>query len=225
LYFAILAFELAYPAFLFSHLKNPDAKQLYSRVCTYYFALMGILWLCVSLPAEEIVTIMAHPAYHEAYRVIPWIAGAFFFQGVGAVWNVGMQVNRIVKWRLAMSGSTAVLLLIPRFGMMGAAGAALLAYLYQFVVQVLIGHRLYPISYEWGRVIRLTVVGIGIYMVDSLITWGSMPAALAGKAGLLLCGPVVLYAVGFFEAGEVARFKALVGDFRRGRTVRPIRGS
>ena len=102
-------------------------------MCTYYFALMGILWLCVSLPAEEIVTIMAHPAYHEAYRVIPWIAGAFFFQGVGAVWNIGMQVNRIVKWRLAMSASTAVLaltlnfLLIPRWGMMGAAGAALLA--------------------------------------------------------------------------------------------------
>ena len=167
LYFAILAFELAYPAFLFSHLKNPDAKHLYSRVCTYYFALMGTLWLCVSLPAEEIVTIMAHPAYHEAYRVIPWIAGAFFFQGVGAVWNIGMQVNRIVKWRLAMSASTAVLALIlnfaliPRYGMMGAAWAALLAFLYQFVIQVLIGHRLYPIPYEWGRVIRLTVVGVG----------------------------------------------------------------
>jgi O-antigen/teichoic acid export membrane protein len=231
LYFAILAFELAYPAFLFGHLKNPDAKRLYSRVCTYYFALMGILWLCVSLPAEEIVTIMAHPAYHDAYRVIPWIAGAFFFQGVGAVWNVGMQVNRIVKWRLAMSASTAVLalilnfLLIPRWGMMGAAGAALLAYVYQFVIQVLIGHRLYPIAYEWGRVIRLTVVGVGVYAVGSLITWGSMPAALAGKAGLLLCAPLVLYAVGFFEAGEVARFKGLVGDFRRGRTPRPIQGS
>jgi O-antigen/teichoic acid export membrane protein len=231
LYFAILAFELAYPAFLFSHLKNPDAKHLYSRVCTYYFALMGTLWLCVSLPAEEIVTIMAHPAYHEAYRVIPWIAGAFFFQGVGAVWNIGMQVHRIVKWRLAMSASTAVLALIlnfaliPRWGMMGAAWAALLAFLYQFIIQVLIGHRLYPIPYEWGRVIRLSVVGMGVYGVGSLITWGSMPAALAGKVGLLLCAPLVLYAVGFFEAGEVSRFKELVGDFRRGRTTRPIRGS
>ena len=56
--------------------------------------------------------------------------------------------------------------------------------------------------YEWGRVIRLTVVGIGVYAVGSLITWGSMPAALAGKAALLLCAPSLLYAVGFFEAGE-----------------------
>ena len=58
---------------------------------------MGFLWLAVSLLAEETVTIMAHPAYHEAYRVIPWIAGAFLFQGVGTVWNISMFVHRIVK--------------------------------------------------------------------------------------------------------------------------------
>ena len=232
LYFAILAFELAYPPFLFSHLKNPDARQLYSRVCTYYLALMALLWLCVSLPAEEIVTFMAHPSYHEAYRVIPWIAGAFFFQGVGAVWNIGMQVNRIVKWRLAMSASTAVLTLalnftlIPRFGMMGAAASALIAYIYQFIVQVLIGHRLYPISYEWARVARLTAVIAGIYALGSLITWSSMPAALLGKGLLLLSAPVLIYATGFFEAGEVSRIKGLVAEFRRGRrAVRPVQGS
>ena len=158
-------------------------------MCTYYFALMGILWLCVSLPAEEIVTIMAHPAYHEAYRVIPWIAGAFFFQGVGAVWNVGMQVNRIVKWRLAMSASTAVLalilnfLLIPRCGHDGRGrGRPPRVRRTSSSSRSCIGHRLYPIPYEWGRVIRLTVVGVGVYAVGSLITWGSMPAALAGKA-------------------------------------------
>ena len=68
-------------------------------------------------------------------------------------------------------------------------------------------------------------MGIAVYAVGSLITWGSMPAALAGKGLILLCAPLVLYAVGFFEAGEVARFKGLVGDFRRGRTPRPIQGS
>src|SRR5262245_35461027 len=231
LYFAILAFELAYPPFLFSHLKQPDAKQLYARVCTYYFDLMGILWLGVSLPAEEIITIMAHPSFHEAYRVIPWIAGAFLFQGVGAVWNIGMQINRIVKWRLAMSTSTAVFalimnfLLIPRWGMMGAGAAALLSFFYQFVIQVLIGHRLYPVPYEWGRVIRLAIVGIGVYAAGTLFTWGSIPAALVGKGLLLLCAPIVLYAIGFFEEGELSRFKALLGDFRRARAVRPVRGS
>jgi O-antigen/teichoic acid export membrane protein len=232
LYFVILAFELAYPPFLFGHLKNPEARPLFARVCTYYLALMGLIWLCVSLLAEEIVTIMAAPAYHEAYRVIPWIAGAFLFQGIGAVWNVGMQVNRVVKYRLLMSASTAILclsvnfLLIPRFGMMGAAASALTAFVYQFIIQVLIGHRLYPIPYEWGRVLRLSAVGVGIYAVGSLIGWGSIPIALLGKGVLLLSAPLFLYATGFFEAGEVTGVKALVADFRRGRAVvRPVEGA
>jgi len=32
---------------------------------------MGFMWLSVSLLAEETVKIMAHLAYHEAYRVVP----------------------------------------------------------------------------------------------------------------------------------------------------------
>lgn len=222
LYFVILAFELAYPQFLFGHLKSPEARPLYARVCTYYLALMGLMWLCVSLPAEEIVSIMAHPAYHDAYRVIPWIAGAFLFQGVGVVWNVGMQVHRIARYRLLISGATATLtlgvnfLLIPRYGMMGAAAAVLAAFVFQFIVQVLVGHRLYPIPYEWGRIIRLTAVGVAIYATGSLIGWGSIPAALVGKGVLLLSAPLLLYAIGFFEPGEVERLRRLIGGFRRG---------
>ena len=53
LYFAILAFELAYPAV---RLRSPQesgcASRLYSRVCTYYFALHGIP-LAVRLAARR----------------------------------------------------------------------------------------------------------------------------------------------------------------------------
>lgn len=222
LYFVILAFELAYPPFVFGHLKSPDAPRLYARVCTYYLALLGAMWLAVSLPAEEIVTLMAHPAYHDSYRVIPWIAGAFLFQGIGAVWNVGMQVHRIVRYRLLISASTAILtlgvnvLLIPRFGMMGAAAAALTSFVYQFVVQIVVGHRLYPVPYEWGRIVRLAAVGMSLYVVAGLITWGSIPAALVGKAALLLAAPLLLYATGFFEPGEMRQLKRLIEGFRRG---------
>jgi O-antigen/teichoic acid export membrane protein len=225
LYFMILAFELAYPPFLFGHLKSPGAQPLLARVCTYYLAVMALLWLGLSLFAEEVVTLMAHPAYHDAYRVIPWIAGAFLLQGVGAVWNVGMMVHRIMKYRLLISLSTAILtlglnfLLIPRYGMMGAAGAALAAFGFQFVVQVTVGYRLYPIPYEWGRIVRLIAVGAGIYVTGSLIEWGSMPVAIAGKSVLILSAPLLLYAIGFFERGESDVVKRLVGSFRRGSTA------
>ena len=226
LYFVIVAFELAYPQFLFGHLKNPEAPTLYARVCTYYLAILGAAWLAVSLPAEQIVRIMAHPAYHEAYHVVPWIAGAFLFQGLGVTWNVGMQVHRIVKYRLLISATTAVLslalnfLLIPRFGMMGAAVAALTCFVVQFAIQMVVGNRLYAVPYEYGRVARLILVGASIYAVGSAIDWGSTVSALTGKALFMLSAPLLLYAVGFFEPGEMSRVKQLLDGLRR--RARPL---
>jgi O-antigen/teichoic acid export membrane protein len=221
-YFVMYAFELAFPQFVYGHLKSPGAPALFARVCTYYLAVMGALWLVLSLLAEETVKIMAAPAYHEAYRVVPWIAGAFLFQGLGWVWNLGMHVHRTVRNRLLITGSSTVLnlalnfLLIPRFGMMGAAVAALSSFSFQCVFQLLLCYRLYPVPYEYGRIARLTVVGAGIYAVGSLIGWGSIPMALAGKALLLLSAPLLLYATGFFETGEIDRLKDLMRGFRRG---------
>jgi O-antigen/teichoic acid export membrane protein len=222
MYFVILAVELAYPQFVFGHLKSRDAPALYARVCTYFFAVMGFTWLAVSLPAQEIVTVMAHPAYYEAHRVIPWIAGAFFFQGIGWVWNIGMHVHKIVKVRLLVSITTTIVILglnywlIPRYGMMGAAAAALLSFMLQCGVQVYVGNRYYPVPFEFRRVTKVALVVLGIYVVGSHIAWGSIPVALAGKAILVLCAPLLLYLTGFFEPGEMDRVKTLVQGFRRG---------
>jgi hypothetical protein len=58
-------------------------------------------------------------------------------------------------------------------------------------------------------------VGAGVYAVGSLIHWGSIPTALAGKGLLLLAAPALLFATGFFEQGETTRLKGLVAGFRR----------
>jgi O-antigen/teichoic acid export membrane protein len=230
--FAMSAFELAWPQFLFGHRESPEAPTLYARVCTYFLAIMGFLWLAVSLLAKELVSVMAHPSFHEAYRVVPWIAGAFLFQGLAYVANVGMQLHRVVKYRLLISGITTALnlglnfLLIPRYGMMGAAASALASFSFQFVLQILAGSRLYRVPYEYARIGRLVLVGLTLYGMGSLIAWGSLWTALTGKTLLLICSPLLLYASGFFQPGEVDRFRASLGSLRAWRSaLLPARSS
>jgi O-antigen/teichoic acid export membrane protein len=221
LYFVMFAFELAYPQFLYRHLKHDGAPALYARVCTYYLAVMGLLWLAVAMLAEEIVRIMAHPTFHEASVVVPWIAGAFLLQALGHVGNVGMQIHRVLKYRLLINGiATGAsiglnLLLIPAYGMQGAAAAAVLSAAVQFVLQIVVGYRLYPVPYEYGRLARLAVVGVLTYTVGSHIALGSISTALTGKMVLLLCTPLLLYVSGFFERGELRRVDELLKSFGR----------
>jgi O-antigen/teichoic acid export membrane protein len=230
--FATSAFELAWPQFLFGYRQSPEAPTLYARVCTYFLGVMGFLWLAVSLLAEEIVILMAHPSFHEAYRVVPWIAGAFLLQGLAYVGNVGMQLHRVVKYRLLISGTTTALnlglnfMLVPRYGIMGAAGSALASFSFQLVLQILVGSRLYPVPYEYARIGRLILIGMALYGVGSWIAWGSMWTALAGKTCLLLCSPVLLYASGFFQPSEVGRFRESLGSLQGWlSTLSPARSS
>ena len=182
---------------------------------------MGFLWLAVSLLAEELVKIMAAPSFHEAYRVVPWIAGAFLFQALAPVGNVGMALHRKVKYRPMVLGAATLFnlglnyWLVPRYGSMGAAVASFASFLLKSSLDLLVGNRLYSVPYEYSRIGRLVLVGLTLYSVGSLIAWSSLWTALIGKMCLLLCSPLLLYASGFFEPGEVERLRGGLGRLQR----------
>jgi len=219
--FPMHAFELAWPQFLFSNAKNPDAPVLYARVFTYLLAVLGLLWLMISLLAEEIVSLMVHASYHEAYRVVPWVAGAFLAQSLNYAGNVGINLQRKVKYRPLILMTTAALnltlnfLLIPAHGMMGAAIATFASYTFQSLFRVVVSYRLYPVPYEYGRLLRLAAIIAGLYCAGSYIPWGSVWTGVAGKTSLITAFPLCLYVSGFFEAGELARFKGLMSNIKQ----------
>jgi O-antigen/teichoic acid export membrane protein len=214
--FAMAAFGLAWAPFLFENRKHPEAPALYARVSTYYALGLGTVWLVVSLLAEEVIRVMARPAFHEAYRVVPWVAAAFFFQGLAYVGNVGIAINRKVKYRPMILGlATAVNLslnwyLVPVHGMMGAGMAAFVSFFLWFVLQVAVAQHLYHVPYEYGRLARIAVGVVGLYAVGRLVPWGSVWVAVAGKLLLVLFLPAMLYLSGFFPPGEIGRFRGML---------------
>jgi O-antigen/teichoic acid export membrane protein len=219
--FPMQAFELAWPQFLFSNHKSPDAPALYARTFTYFLGFMGFLCLAISLFAKEIIELTVAPAFHEAHRVVPLIAAALFFKGFNYAGNVGINLHRKVKYRPVILGVAAALnitlnfLLIPTYGMMGAAISTLVSYLVEGVLRVVVSQRLYPVPYEYTRLGRVALVIIGLYYAGVTIPWGTIWIALAGKAALLLSAPLLLYVGGFFQPGELERFRGMVSDLRR----------
>ncbi|HEV8440000.1 MAG TPA: oligosaccharide flippase family protein [Methylomirabilota bacterium] len=218
--FVMSAFLLAWPPFLFSNRKHADAPALYARVFTYVLAVAGFIWLVLALLAEEIVTIMAAPAFREAYHVIPWIAGAFLFEALASVGNVGMPMHRKVKYRPLILGVVAALniglnlVLIPRYGALGAAASLFTSFVVRFFLELTVGYQLYPVPYEYPRIARLALMGAAIYWFGTSFAWGSMWVSIPVKLFLLLLAPLALYASGFFQAEELGRLRTLP-NFRR----------
>ena len=209
-------FSLAWGAFFWSVTKDKNAKEIYSSVFTY-FTLVGMaVALVVSVLSKEALEVMAAPAFHGAYRVIPLIAVSYVLYGCYLILPVGINLEKKTKYLAATVGVGAVVnlglnyLLIPSYGMMGAAVATLSAYLLLPVGTYFVSRRYYPIKYEWGRVAKIFVAA-GLVYAGSLFVRNDS-AMIAGLLKLLsLLGfPLLLLAFRFFKPEEMQKIKEIV---------------
>ena len=105
------------------------------------------------------------------------------------------------------------MLLIPRFGILGAAWANVISYAVLAVAGRMFSQRYYPIPTEWSRLMRIMISGAFAYALAMAVT----SSTLRPITGLFVRGslvsvtyPLMLLSLGFFRSTELDRFKQLV---------------
>jgi O-antigen/teichoic acid export membrane protein len=212
------AFENAWAPFYFSTMQEGDAKETLSRMTTYAWAILVLLASGLTAVATDAVRLMTTPEFHGAARIIPWIAAGVLFQGVYLLTSIGLNITKRTEYYpLATSAAAATsvvanLLLIPRYGVMGAAWSSTLSYAVLAAAAMGFSQRVYPMRYEWSRVGLVIVAGAATAIAARTL----VPESLAALPGLLLRGtlvalgyPLLLLAAGFFRPGERERLHAL----------------
>jgi O-antigen/teichoic acid export membrane protein len=119
------------------------------------------------------------------------------------------QFNWIVTGIGAAVNVVLNLILIPPYGMMGAAIATLAAYVVLFGGMTLNAQHVYPVPYQWRRVATLTAAAVGLTVLGKLLD-----VPLPGAIALALAYPVVLLGLGFYLPAERARLRRLVPILR-----------
>jgi O-antigen/teichoic acid export membrane protein len=217
LFLLVTAMRLAYPPFVFSNMKAPDAPRLYGRVLTYYVAGMGFLVLALSVLAADVVRIMAAADYYDAHRVVPLVALGELFHGFSFLSPIGLMITRksmFRMWSVVIAAGLNLLLnylWIPTHGMMGAAAATAVSFLVQAILVTTFALRFYPVDFERTRMLKAALVCGAVYLLST-----GVPAdapwmlALAVRLGILALYPVGLGLLGFFEAEELESAAGLV---------------
>ena len=100
-------------------------------------------------------------------------------------------------------------ILIPEIGMMGAAYARVIAHLIMAVILFLVSQRLYPIRYEWRRIIKLCLIVGGIFALGKI---GFIDSSTILKVLLILILPVLLIVFRFFNQDELDAVKCILKD-------------
>ncbi|PID46256.1 MAG: hypothetical protein CSB47_04840 [Proteobacteria bacterium] len=156
-----------------------------------YFNTYVILLLGISIPAvvglslvgPDLVYLMIGEKYQESVvLVLPWIASALFFMGLGAFYfhlpfqlgNKNLGIFKIAIF-VAIINLLLNVLLIPRMGMHGAAISTLLSFMIASVLGYFYGRKVFPIPLPMTDIAKIIIatlgMGVCLWFVKDLRGW------------------------------------------------------
>ena len=199
----LTAFRLAWPAFAYSIDDEGEARRTYAYVLTYLVLVTTWVATGLTLLSPWIVEWLAAPTFADSSQVVgPLVFASVAFGGYIVV-AIGVGRARRTQFNWVVTGAAAAvnialnLILIPSYGMMGAAVATIAAYTTMFVGMSWWSQRIYYVPYQWRRVLTAGLAGAALAVAGKLVG-GGLPVALA----LSLVYPLVLLPLGFYLPAE-----------------------
>ena len=210
--FLLLAFRTAWPAFAYSIADDREAKRAYSYVLTYVLLVTCWLSAALGLLAPWLVRLLApNPDFSRAADAVGLLAFSAAAYAGYTVLAIGLgrarqtQLNWVISALAAAVNIGLNIALIPPYGMIGAAISTLVAYVVLFLAMLWYAQAVYPVAYQWRRVVTLTGVAAAL-----TVSGRALGVPLAVAIVLAAVYPLVLLALGFFLPAERKRLRRLV---------------
>ena len=193
----------SFPALVSAYEKRGDAAAvaLMDDLLKIYVILIFPAMIGLTILSRDVTGTLLDRRYYEAYRIIPWIASGIFLMGLSLYYSksFGLRERTFILFLLfllsALVNIGLNIVLIPMFGMQGAAISTMLAYLICFLLSSTVGARLlrwhFPFVIFFKVIAAGAVMGLVIHLMPDLgNAWLSLLSKiLAGfvvYSGLLL---------------------------------------
>jgi O-antigen/teichoic acid export membrane protein len=199
----LTAFRLAWPAFAYSIEDEGEARRTYAFVLTYLTLVASWAALGLGLLSPWLVDLLAADAFADSSRVVAPLAFAAVAFGAYIVIAIGLGRARRTQFNWVVTGAAAAvnvalnLVLIPPYGMMGAAVATVAAYVTMACGMAWWSQRVYPVPYQWRRVATAAGAAVALVVAGKLLDLG-----LALSVVVVLAYPLALAALGFYLPAE-----------------------
>lgn len=211
-------FSLIEPAIIFSGEEDPRAKEFYARLLTYFLLVTTLVGLGVSLVANDVLRLMTSSEYWAAGHIVPWISLASVLYGARTLVSVGLALKRQTRWfpvSLAIGLALHLCLmfaLLPVLGILGAGVSLSIGYLGMCVFRYVISQRIYSVSLEIYRLLRILIAALVLFWFGKTIDIVGMSIlmSLTLKFVIVVVGfPILLSLMNFQDPTEVATVREL----------------
>ena len=219
LYLTLMAFRMAWPQWHYAKLHDPVRhKQMVARSATYFLALNALMLVAMGAFLPWIVHTFLNQRFWSIGPTTFVLALSVVVYAVYFVFWVGCNVakkNRMIPVFFLIGSAVNIglnFLLVPRYGMYAAAWTTVAGFAILAVTVYFYSERWYPIPYEWGRLLKLTLATVLTLAVvwglaralgqDVAMPYDELVLTTLAQVPALLVFPLVLWATGFFTPGE-----------------------
>lgn len=212
----VRGFQLAWPPLAYSIRDDEEARGAYAATVTWFITGCAFVVTGMWLLSRWIVRALAAPAFFDAYKPIGLIATAVTLYALylvlvvilGRTGRTGFNFPATIAALIA--NVLLNLLLVPPLGIVGAGLALVASYLVVLALMYGFTQRLFPVPYQWGRLLRVALVSAALVGVGEATLPTSGFLGILARAVLWLAYPAILLASGFFtdqERGWLARLR------------------
>lgn len=163
-------FQTALTPLIYKEFKDEQTKNDISTIFRYFCVLSMGMFLGLSIFAPEMLIVLTTEKYFGVYKVIPYLILSVllsqqyvFFSGLG----IANKTTIIAVIRIMEAGLNVIfnLLLIPSFGITGAAVATFLSVLVATIIYIYQSQKYYKLNIQWIRVFIAFSVCITIVLL------------------------------------------------------------
>ena len=214
--FVMVAFRTAWPAFAYSIEDDREARRTYAFVLTYLMAVA--CWVALALGALApwwVHLLTSRHSYFRAEKGVALLAFAGAAYAGYTVLAIGSGRARRTQLNWVVTGAGAAVnvglnfWLIPAYGMVGASISTAAAYVALFIGMTIYAQHVYPVRYQWRRVLTVVAAGVGLTVAARVAHLSLAPSFV-----LVLAYPLALAVLGFYLPAERKRLRRLVPILR-----------
>lgn len=197
----------------FELLKKDDYTPIFNRFFLWFMIITTLAVLILSLFSRDVIRIMADKAYWEAYRIIPIIVAAYLFQACTDIFNLGIYHSGKTKHIAYGTAYSAVIiitlnfLLIPPFGIYGAAWATFVCFFIRLAYVYWASQKEFRIDYHLRKPIFIFSAAAATYLIqNAIIRWvpgmQNIFLSLFVNTVLMTCFVATLFAFNIIEGED-----------------------
>jgi O-antigen/teichoic acid export membrane protein len=156
----MVGFQMTITPLVYKHYNESATPESLAVIFKYFVVFAAFFFLVYSLVAEELLILLTTPDFYLVANVIPILVLALLFSNM-YVFMPGIGIRKKTYLIFLISIVAAFInivlnyLLIPIFGMMGAAVATAIGYFIFFLCFVFFSQKLYYVPHKWSGFVAL----------------------------------------------------------------------